>query len=201
MKTRNLLAMVLILFATTITPQGRSQTARDVLSAKIRSHITSSAVLSQNAQQSNESEYLESSDSGFFSLYSPYGASDLWMELTGITNDLVSLTLWNTQSNMYCQLLTNRDLLFPKDWGFGQIVRATNDTTLFAPEGMYGDKSFYRGIEGFPIVSIETQGDAVEPTNAFSGQPGFFLVSISDSLSTNLTVFYKISGSAQNGVD
>jgi hypothetical protein len=71
-----------------------------------------------------------------------YGTNELWIDLTGITNDLVSLTLHNTQSNMYCQLLTNRDLRFPKQWGFGQIVRATNNTTVFAPERKFWEKVF-----------------------------------------------------------
>jgi hypothetical protein len=58
-------------------------------------------------------------------------------------------------------------------------------------------------VEGFPIVKIEstTPAIAIEPTNAFSGQAGFFQVSLSDAVTNNLTVYYKISGSAQNGVD
>ncbi len=102
---------------------------------------------------------------------------------------------------MYCQLLTNRDLRFPKEWDFGRIVQATNNTTLFAPEPKFWDKSFYRAVEGFPIVSISMFSDAIEPTNAFSGQSGFFQVTVSDTMTNPLTVFYKISGSASNEVD
>jgi hypothetical protein len=142
------------------------------------------------------------SDPGVPPINSPsYGTNDLWIDLTGITNDLVSLTLHNTHSNMYCQLLTNRDLRFPKEWGFGQIVRATNNTTLFAPEPKFWDKSFYRAVEGFPIVSISAGGDAIEPTNAFSGQSGAFFISLSSPVTNELAIVYKISGSAQNGVD
>src|SRR5262249_38562555 len=110
--------------------------------------------------------------------------------------------LHNTKSNMFCQLLTNLDLNFPKQWGFGQIVRATNNTTFFNPEPTFGrNKSFYRGVEGFPIVSITAGPDAIEPTNAFSGTPGNFGISVSEVITNALTVFYTISGSAQNGVD
>jgi hypothetical protein len=50
--------------------------------------------------------------------YPVYTTNDVWLELTGITNDLVSLTPHNTRSNLYCQLLTNRDLSLPKKMGF-----------------------------------------------------------------------------------
>jgi hypothetical protein len=46
-----------------------------------------------------------------------YGTNDVWIDLTGITNDLVSLTLHNTHSNLYCQLLTNTDLGFAYQLG------------------------------------------------------------------------------------
>jgi hypothetical protein len=134
--------------------------------------------------------------------YPVYGTNDLWLDLTGITNDLVSLTFHNTQPGMYCQLLTNRDLRLPKEWGFGRIVQATNNTTLFAPEPKFWDKSFYRAVEGFPIVSIfrNLDSDAMEPTNGISF-PGFIQIALSDSVTNDLQIFYKISGSAQNGVD
>jgi hypothetical protein len=201
MKTRNLVTMTLLLGVVAFAPQMRGQITREQVSARIRSHIHSSTAVAGSAQQGGGEEY-GSSESGFGPLNVPYGAGDLWLDVPVITNDIVFLTLHNTQSNMYCQLLTNLDLRFPKVWGYGQIVRATNDTTLFAPEPMFGrDKTFYRAVEGFPIVKIVGFQDAIEPTNASSGQPGLFEVLLSDTLSTDVTIFYKISGSAQNGVD
>jgi len=193
--------MTLILGAFSVASPTQGQTSRDVVSARIRSHINSSVALSANGQQSGEQEE-ESSDSGLYSLTPLHGVNDVWLDLTGITNDIVSLTMHNTTSNLFCQLLTNLDLRLPKEWGYGRIVRATNDTTVFAPEPMFGrDKSFYRAVEGFPIVSIVGSVDAMEPSGSDPGFPGLFEVNLSSAVSTNLTVFYKISGSAQNGVD
>jgi hypothetical protein len=58
---------------------------------------------------------------------------------------------------------------------------------------MFGDKGFYRGVEGFPIVSIfrNLDGDAMEPTNGISF-PGFIQIALSDPATNDLPIFYKI---------
>jgi hypothetical protein len=180
MKTRKLLNMTLVLSVTAFATQTRGQITREQVSARIRSHIQSSTAQAGSAQQNGGVEF-GGSESGFGPLYAPYGAGDLWIELTSITNDLVHLTLHNTQSNMYCQVLTNTDLRFPTNWRFSQIVRATNDTTVFAPEPTYGRAwDFYRGVEGFPIVSIFNDGNAIEPTDTSPGQSANFVFLLSD---------------------
>ncbi len=194
----------IIVFVTTliITSSAYCQLTREEVGARIRAHLPSTNTNTEFNQQSNQEQELESSEWSYSPLSAVYGSGDLWLDVPVVVSNLVFLTLHNTQSNLYCQLLTNTDLRFPKEWNYGPIVRATNDTTLFAPEPMFGrDRTFYRAVEGFPIVSIVAGQDAIEPTNAFSGQPGFFAVFLSDRTTNDVTIVYKISGSAENGVD
>jgi hypothetical protein len=130
-----------------------------------------------------------------------YSTNDLWIEILSVTNEISSLLLHNTKSNLYCQLLTNLDLNITK-WGLGQIVQATNTTTFFNPEPTWGRPiSFYRGVEGYPIVSISRQLDAIEPSGGDPGQAGQFQFQISDTRSTNFIIYYAVTGSASNGID
>jgi hypothetical protein len=62
---------------------------------------------------------------------------------------------------------------------------------------------FFRGVEGFPYVQVfEYNNYTVRPVSTNDvGIQGEVLFGVSDTLATDLTVFYRISGTASNGVD
>src|SRR5262249_5996470 len=116
----------------------------------------------------------------------------VWIDIFAVTNDEALLGLHNVRPGCYAQLLTNFNLSkpYPTNWGFSQIVLNTNPSSTnvvhFAPEPTCGrPMEFYRGVQGFPKVSVHNIGDAIEPTNANSGQPGGFQITLSDALPTN----------------
>lgn len=137
-----------------------------------------------------------------------YTTNDFWIEILGVTNDLASLALHNVYSNWYGQILS-RTNIEDQAWRLGPISQNVIPTNflVFDPVPTYGlARQFYRGVEGFPVVAIEPDSylhSPCEPTNSVpeGGQIGIFNIRLSDALSTDLTVYYQMSGSAQNGAD
>ena len=75
-----------------------------------------------------------------------------------VTNHLAFLTLHNTRSNYYYQLLSKAELNPPWWWNFGQVILNTTGTNqlYFNPVSAIGQPiQFYRGVEGFPVVSVK----------------------------------------------
>ncbi len=147
-----------------------------------------------------------------------YGTNDLWIAID-LTNDPVSsasealLTLHGTATNVWTttniwQLLSKPDLRSPF-WTPGQYV--VNDAgagqITFDPL-LIGDTPamFFRGVGGDTVVEITPDSSfphAIEPNAAsgYDGQIAKFDVGINPELSYDLTVVYRISGTASNGVD
>jgi hypothetical protein len=136
-----------------------------------------------------------------------YPTNVLWIELYAHdpTNALAYLTLHNTRSNYYYQLLSKLDLNDP-EWTFRQIVQdvyGTNQVYFDPVPSDPQEKEFFRGVEGVTVASVYRALDAIEPNSAITnaGQTGYFQVSRLDAPDWPLSVVYRISGSASNGVD
>jgi hypothetical protein len=136
-----------------------------------------------------------------------YPTNVLWIELYAYdpTNALAYLTLHNTRSNYYYQLLSKLDLN-DAEWTRRQIVQdvsGTNQVYFDPVSSAPQEKEFFRGVEGVTVASIYRALDAIEPNSAIlnAGQTGYFQVSRLDAPDWPLSVVYRISGSASNGVD
>jgi hypothetical protein len=142
-----------------------------------------------------------------------YSSTDFWLELLSVdtVNQNSFLTLHGTKQGFYYELLQRLDLLRQPGWIPSPVLviydsNGTNQV-YFDPAPNGGRPiTFYRGVQGFPVVSIVTDryhSVAIE-SNSATGDPGtvaIFNLSLSDKLSSNLAVVYSISGSASNGVD
>lgn len=107
-------------------------------------------------------------------------------------------------TNLYCQWLSKTNLTQP-NWTIGNVLPnygGPNDVT-FPPIPTNGDTMFFRGVEGFPYVYvIEYNNYTVRPASTNdAGIQGSVLFGVSDALATDLTVYYRISGTATNGLD
>lgn len=137
--------------------------------------------------------------------YDGYG-TNLWIEIIGVTNSNTYLTLHNTRSNYYYQLLSKPDLNVP-DWTLGEVVLndAGTNQIYFAPVPLAGlSNQFFRGVEGLAALGLDFVQDAREPssTNATDGQTGLATVSLYQPVAVgSFSVVYEIGGVASNGVD
>ncbi len=144
--------------------------------------------------------------------YDGYG-TNLWIEIYGydLTHQLAFLTLHNTRSDYYYQLLSKTELSPPWWWNFGQVILNSTGTNqlYFDPVPALGwPIQFYRGVEGFPVVSVSVSWTnpcivlAAEPVSDTNNpMVGIFYISRNDGFDENLTVFYRLGGTAVNGVD
>jgi hypothetical protein len=131
----------------------------------------------------------------------------LWIEIASVDlpDNQITLLFHNTTNTLYYQWLSKTDLVNQAYWTFGDFLQgnAFTNATLFNPIPMTQPINFFRGVEGFPVVSLQSvYGDLLRPasTNAFVNY-GYFVFGISDMLSSNLDVVYTIGGTATNGVD
>lgn len=135
-----------------------------------------------------------------------YGTNGLWIELYAHdrTNALAYMTLHNTRSNYYYQLLSRTEVNAP-EWKLGQIIRdvyGTNQVYFDPVPSVPQPMRFFRGVEGTTVVSISRFTDATEPHGSIvPGDYGRFDVSRSPAAASSLTVVYGISGTASNGGD
>ena len=161
--------------------------------------------------QARESQSLDSASSQEMQGDAPdgplgpmYGPSDLWIEVLQVdtTNQIASLRLHGTVSNELYQILSTNRLGQSGEWKLGEIdpgTAGTNQTDF--PTVPIGDNPsmFFRAHHSDNVVSVFPGDNAIEPTNSTSGQDGFFRISASSS--SNLTVYYRLSGTATSGVD
>jgi hypothetical protein len=197
MKTKNLLIMTVILGAMTVASLARGQTSREIISARIRSHIHSSTALAESAQQSGGEE-LGSSESGF----APYGPGDLWLEANHDANNAthVDLTLHGTWATNVYQLQWRSNIV-QTNWMYGEVMFGANDgDSDFTPiTNAPLPQQFFRAEQGKEAVEIYPGNNAVEPPINQIGS--FSLTRRSPITSGPLTVYYTVSGSATMGVD
>jgi len=160
--------------------------------------------LEKEAAEKAEAEGMTGGKGGAFGpMAAMYGSNELWIEITQVTNDFAHLTLHNTDTNLSQQLLSKIALTDPF-WIPGEITNSMTNEIIFTPVPTAGQPiKFFRGAQGHPIVSILPFVTAIEPdtTNFDPGRNGVFVVSLSDTVSSNVTVVYRISGTAMNGVD
>jgi hypothetical protein len=74
-----------------------------------------------------------------------------------------------------------------------------NDTDVLAP-ATNNSRLFYRAQQADPKISIEKGDDATEPTPFTTLEDGFVRI-VNEVHAQDLTVYYRISGTAINGVD
>jgi hypothetical protein len=133
-----------------------------------------------------------------------YGPEDLWIEIRGETNGFAYLTLHGTVYNEWYQLLSRTNLAQPYEWTLRDLLQGAFGTnqTDFAPVDIGDNANMYfraQHAEGF--VTIGSGPDAYEPTVIVpAGQTSLFTISASP-FAENLTVYYRVSGIASNGVD
>jgi hypothetical protein len=132
-----------------------------------------------------------------------YSESDLWIELTGITNDYAYLTLHGTVEFDSYQLLSKTNLAQPGPWKLGEIITGAADTnqTEFSALNVAGvTNQFFRAHHANPVAFVFAAGNGYEPNPLItSNHPGSFFISCSSP--DDLTIYYQMSGVAENGVD
>ena len=133
-----------------------------------------------------------------------YQAGDLWLEITGVTNGYAFLTLLGTEPSFYYQLLSNTNLNNPV-WTLGPIIRNDTGTNrMFFIAVATNQQVFFRAARSGTLVSISPGANGAEPNppdnnNWRRGQ--FTIERASPAELSQLTVFYRISGTASNGMD
>ncbi len=133
-----------------------------------------------------------------------YG-TNLWLEITDIVTNAVDITAHNVDDYKNFQLLSKTDLVAQLDWTFEQQFVGLGGTNLpLAPVPENGRPSvFFWAAQSDTMVWVTWGGDAIRPTPTnYSGQPGYFLIQRASSGSyPELPIYYRISGTASNGVD
>lgn len=131
-----------------------------------------------------------------------YAEGDLWLEITGVTNPYSYLTLHGTVPADWYQLLSKTNLTQPGEWTLGEMRPGDYGTnqTDFSPVYVADDTNqFFRAQHAAGYIYIIAGAHAFEPNPVFNTGVGTF--SIGATWNTNLTVYYRISGTASNGVD
>ena len=135
-----------------------------------------------------------------------YGPNDLWIAITNLGDGTVQLTLNGTKNNKFYELLS-KTALTNRNWKFGQIIQTFNfnqTNVVFSPIAITVPDRFWEGLAADNRVSIVANSNGVEPGpgNVPPAVNGSFTVTRTGGNSaSNLTVRYKISGTASNGVD
>jgi hypothetical protein len=134
--------------------------------------------------------------------YRDYLATDLWLELTGITNDYAYLTLHGTVQYDYYQLLSKTNLTVPGNWQLGEVRQDTvgGGQLDFAPVYAGDNPNLFFKAHHAPPVAVSSYGIAVESNavNSVRQVGSFWLWTLAPN---PVTVHYALSGTASNGVD
>ncbi len=131
-----------------------------------------------------------------------YAEGDLWLEITGVTNPYAYLTLHGTVTGDWYQLLSKTNLTQLGEWTLGEYKQGEYGTnrTDFAPVYMADDTNrFFRAQHAASYLYLGAGGNAYEPNPVFSD--GVSTFTIGNYGNTNLTAYYRMSGTASNGVD
>jgi hypothetical protein len=134
---------------------------------------------------------------------SPIDTNGLWLEASNEAPNL-GLLLHNPVGGDNYQLLSTTNLL-NTNWDLGQILSdVANGEDAFSSVPLTNAMTFYRVHHANPVMEIYSDQTATEPnpTNADAGQVGTFYVEDEWYGATNdISVYYTISGTAQNGID
>jgi hypothetical protein len=134
-----------------------------------------------------------------------YG-TNLWLEITNIIAGEVYIWAHNAERSAYLELLSSTNLV---DWTLEQetaLDSGSPPNVLFTVPENGRPTLFFRAAQAPTRVGIDTSGDqnAIRPGPCYpTGQPGVFTLhreGYSGSYGA-LTVCYRVTGTASNGVD
>jgi hypothetical protein len=136
--------------------------------------------------------------------YTPlsFDTNGLWLEASNEAPNL-GLRLHNPVSGDNYQLLSTTNLL-NTPWDLGQILfGVSGDYVDFTRVPMTNIATFFRAHQANPVMEIYNSQNSEEPdpTNSDPGQVGIFYIENEGSATNDVTVYYTISGTAQNGID
>jgi hypothetical protein len=139
---------------------------------------------------------------GFLPMFS-YATNVLWLEITNVNqaSQTADVILHNTSDTDTYQLLSRTNLLQP-DWILGNIQYGDSGTNVatFSSVSLANPMMFFNAEQSDVILSIGSGQDAVEPEGTIPGRVGTFNLNAS-GLTSDLTVYYTVSGTAINDVD
>jgi hypothetical protein len=138
-----------------------AQITADEVSARIRSHIHSSAALQGSTQQTSDSEDLESSDAGFSPLFTTYSV-----------NDDVCATFDSISTSM-THMKTLPVLIF--------LISAAGVTTLSAQGYMYDQQSATESSSGGLSIAIQSNQPLGQSFTPSLNGVGFIRLSMGDT--------------------
>ena len=136
----------------------------------------------------------------------PSFGTNLWIEILQVTNSQAFLRLHNTVSNELYQLQSKTNLVPGNNrfWIPGEIITATDTNVDFSPVDATPPNQFFRGQHGTEVVGVVGEVDAIRPDLPRDpGQNGGINADYFDSTDgfPGVTIFYRMSGSATQGVD
>jgi hypothetical protein len=130
--------------------------------------------------------------------------TNIWLLATNdINGSSLDMTLMNGTGNNV-QLLSTTNLLLKTNWCLGPILQGANVNynNVFSPVPYTNTMTFFRVHEANPVLEIAGIQNAIEPTNSTSGQNGYFYIQNDSYDTTNdITVYFTLSGTGQNGID
>jgi hypothetical protein len=134
-----------------------------------------------------------------------YSTNDFYIQIDGITNDLAFLRLRGpVDTNRTNHLVMSKTDLNALDWKPERLTNGITTTNLIieAVPTRGNSNMFFEAAKSDTIVQIvKNDIDAVEPTDGDAGQEGSFIFSRDGATSSDLTIFYRIGGTASNGID
>lgn len=137
---------------------------------------------------------------------SSYTSDDLWLEITGVTNGYAYLTLHGTADTDWYQLESKTNLAQPDGWiltnplSEPRLGDPGTNQILFPPVSVSDTTNeFFRAHHAGGYVYVNGGSVAYEPNVVLSGGSARFAVV--STLPTQVTVFYRLGGTASNGVD
>ena len=134
-----------------------------------------------------------------------YG-TNLWLDIADTGTNSVLITAHNVDSYDYFQLFSRTNILGP-DW---MIEQQSYYSTLDSPYVILDPvpengrpEAFFWAAKSKTLVWIVPGGNAIRPSPCYDGQNSVSTVFRSETLSYDspLTVWYRVSGTATNGVD
>jgi len=137
-----------------------------------------------------------------------FGSNDLWVEITNadIINQQASLIVHGTIPGDHYQLLSTNVLSSDgQSWTLGQLFDGTGSTNQTAINAFISTNSqmFFRAHHTNAGVYVAQGLNAIEPNSGTGdpGQIGNFTIYSYYNLDGELAVHYKLSGTAQSGID
>ncbi|HEX3856816.1 MAG TPA: Ig-like domain-containing protein [Verrucomicrobiae bacterium] len=124
----------------------------------------------------------------------------LWLEASNEA-PYIGLRAHNTIVGDNYQLLSTTSL--QSGWTLGEIKNAPDVFTDFTPVPITNSMTFFWAHHANPVMEIVDALDSTEPnpTNSDPAQVGFFYINNEGWATNDVTVYYTIGGTAQNGID